>query len=88
MFLSINDLLEPFTPHPALRGGISQTIAGSQLFGNSIVLLEKIPYTIDLDVNAKSILHEIKSVDKNKPVVMLAHGMGGCSESDYINRIA
>ena len=88
IFLKINDLLEPFTPHPALRGGISQTIAGSQLPGNPIVLPEKIPYTIDLDVNAKSILYEIKPADKNKPVVMLAHGMGGCSESGYIRRIA
>ena len=86
--MKINDLLEPFTPHPALRGGIFQTIAGSQLPGNSIVLPEKITYTIDLGVDAKSILYEIKSVDKNKPVVMLAHGMGGCSESGYIKRIA
>ena len=62
--MKINDFLEPFTPHPALRGGIIQTIAGSQLPGNLIVLPEKIPYTIDLDVDAKSILYEIKSEDK------------------------
>tara|TARA_Y100001934_G_scaffold174570_1_gene206884 strand:- start:386 stop:1405 length:1020 start_codon:yes stop_codon:yes gene_type:complete len=88
IFLKIDDLLESFTPHPALRGGIFQTIAGSQLPGNPIVLPEKISYTIDLDVNVKSILYEIKSVEQNKPVVMLAHGMGGCSESGYIRRIA
>lgn len=86
--MKINELLEPFTPHPALRGGIIQTIAGSQLPGRPIALPEKIPYTIDLDVDAKAILYEIESVDKNKPVVMLAHGMGGCSESGYIKRIA
>ena len=64
--MKISELLEPFIPHPALRGGIIQTIAGSQFLGKSIELPKKIAYTIDLDVDAKSILYEIKSVDKNK----------------------
>lgn len=88
MFLSIDEFSRSFTPHPVLRGGIIQTIAGSQFPGKPMSTPEKISHTIDLDVDAKSILYEIEARDENKPVVMLGHGMGGCSESGYIKRIA
>ncbi len=86
--MKIDKLVEPFTPHPALRGGIIQTITGSQFPGIPVAFPEKISYTIDFGVDAKSILYEIEARDNDKPVVMLAHGMGGCSESGYIKRIA
>jgi len=88
MFLSKDALLKSFFPHPILRGGIIQTIVGSQFPGKPMPIPGKISHTIDLDVDAKSILYEIEGQDKDKPVVMLAHGMGGCSESGYIKRIA
>ncbi len=86
--MKLDELMNSFAPHPILSGGIIQTIFGSQFPGKPIFFQNKITYAIDLDENAKSILYEIAAKDKNKPVVLLAHGMGGCSESGYIKRIA
>ncbi|MBC8284566.1 MAG: alpha/beta fold hydrolase [Nitrospinae bacterium] len=80
--------MNSFVPHPILGGGIIQTIFGSQFPGKSIVFPSVITHTIDLDEDAKSIVFEIEAKDKSKPAVLLAHGMGGCSESGYIKRIA
>ena len=86
MFLEIDRLMNTFAPAPG--GAFLQTIIGSQFPGKPKFLPEKIPHTIDLDVDAKSIAFEIQAVDKDKPTILLAHGMGGCSESGYIKRIA
>ena len=86
MFLEIDRLMSTFAPAPG--GGILQTIIGSQFPGKPNFLPEKISHTIDLDVDAKSIVFEIDAMDKDKPTILLAHGMGGCSESGYIKRIA
>ena len=86
--MKLDELMNSFTAHPVLSGGIIQTIFGSQFPGKSISLQNKITHAIDLDNNAKSIVYEITAKDKMKPVVLLAHGMGGCSESGYIKRIA
>ncbi|MEK9629151.1 MAG: alpha/beta fold hydrolase [Nitrospinota bacterium] len=86
--MKIGELLVDFTPHPALRGGIVQTIVGSQFPGRPKFSPERTSHTIDLGVDAKSIIFELKPKEKDKPVVLLAHGMGGCSESGYIQRIA
>jgi len=80
--------MNSFAAHPVLSGGIIQTIFGSQFPGKSISLQNKITHSIDLDNNTKSIVYEITAKDKMKPVVLLAHGMGGCSDSGYIKRIA
>ena len=84
----MNQFLQGFSPHPVIKGAIIQTIIGSQFSGEGLKLSDKISHYIDLDVNAKTVLYEIETEGKDKPVVMLAHGMGGCSESGYIKRIA
>ena len=86
--MKLDELMNSFSPHPILSGGILQTIFGSQFPGKPIALQNKITHAIDLDENAKSIAYEIAGKDKVKPVVLVAHGMGGCSESGYIKRIA
>jgi len=85
MFLEIDHLMSTFVP--VSGGGIFQTIIGSQFPGKSKFSPEKKSHTIDLDVDAISIAFEIEAMDKDKPTVLLAHGMGGCSESGYIKRI-
>lgn len=85
---SMNEFWRGFSPHPVIKGAIIQTIIGSQFPGERFKLPDKISHYIDLDVDAKAVVYEIESEKKNEPVVMLAHGMGGCSESDYIKRIA
>ncbi len=84
--MEIDHLMSTFAPAPG--GGILQTIMGSQFPGEFKFSPEKISHIIDLDVDAKSIVFEIEALDKDKPTVLLAHGMGGCSESSYIKRIA
>ena len=86
--LRMNEFLPAFSPHSAVRGGIIQTIIGSQFHGEELKLTDKISHYIDLDVDAKALVYEIEAETKNEPAVMLAHGMGGCSESGYIKRIA
>ena len=86
MFLAINHLMNSFVP--ASGGGILQTIIGSQFPGKSEFSPEKTSHTIDLDVDVRSIAFEIDAIDKEKPTILLAHGMGGCSESGYIKRIS
>jgi len=79
--------MNTFIPHPLLGGGIWQTIIGSQFSGRVKITPKKNSHTLPLDVDAKCILFEIEAADKNKPVILLTHGMGGCSESGYIKRI-
>jgi predicted alpha/beta-fold hydrolase len=86
MFLEVDHLISAFVP--ASGGGILQTIIGSQFSGKPKFSPEKFSHTIDLDVDGISIAFEIEAMDKDKPTVLLAHGMGGCSESGYIKRIA
>jgi len=80
--------MHSFSSHPIFCSGTLQTIFGSQFPGKPISFQNKIAHAIDLDEHAKSIIYEIVGKDKMKPVVLLAHGMGGCSESGYIKRIA
>ena len=86
--MKFDDLINSFVPHTLLRGGIIQTIVGSQFPGKSMIPTGRITHIIDLEKNSKSISYEITAKDKTKPAVLLAHGMGGCSESGYIKRIA
>lgn len=86
--MKFDELINSFVPHPFLKGGVIQTIFGSQFPGKPIESPPKVMHTVDLGQEAKSIVFEIAAKDKSKPVVLLAHGMGGCSESGYIKRIA
>lgn len=86
MYLEIDHSINTFVPAPG--GGILQTIFGSQFPGKPKFPPEKLSHTIDLELDAQSISFEIEAKDKGKPTVLLAHGMGGCSESGYIKRIA
>ena len=64
----MNQFLQGFSPHPAIRGGIIQTIIGSQFPGEVLKLTDKISHYIDLDVNAKGVVYEIETEAKDKPV--------------------
>ncbi len=86
--MNLEKLMNSFEPHWAFRGGFLQTVMGSQIPGQPLVFPDKIRHVIDLDVDAKAIMFEVVATDKSKPLVLLAHGMGGCSESGYIKRIA
>ncbi|MBT3365883.1 MAG: alpha/beta fold hydrolase [Nitrospina sp.] len=80
--------MEAFEAHWGIPGGIVQTIVGSQLKGGQLPCPPRIMHELQLDEQAKIILYEIEPKDKTKPIILLAHGMGGCSESSYIRRIS
>ncbi|MDH5458233.1 MAG: alpha/beta fold hydrolase, partial [Nitrospinota bacterium] len=76
-----------FDPHPLVRGPIAQTITGSQ-FTDKAELPQKIQHRIRLDDNNLLLMYELKVPEESAPVVLIGHGMGGCSESGYVRRIS
>jgi len=76
-----------FDPHPLVRGPIAQTITGSQFAGN-LELPRKIQHRVRLDEKNLLLMYELKVAEESAPVVLIGHGMGGCSESGYVRRIA
>lgn len=85
----IANLFPEFEPHPLLRGGHLQTIAGNWLQG------KKRPYravrhTVTLEDGDAVVLHDDCPPDW-KPAagaVLMVHGLAGCHESGYMMRIA
>jgi uncharacterized protein len=80
--------MDTFEAHWAIPGGIAQTIIGSQFKGLGLLCPPRIRHELVLDDQAKAVLYEIEPQDVSKPIIILAHGMGGCSESGYIKRIS
>jgi hypothetical protein len=83
-----NKFMESFEAHWGVPGGFVQTIAGSQLRDKALACPARIRHELHLDKQGRAILYEIKPGDEIKPIVLLAHGMGGCSESGYMKRIS
>ncbi len=77
----------PFEPLPGLNNGVFQTILGSQITGDTSIG-ERIFHKIPLDHKNKLLGLELPSKNPDSPIALLVHGMGGCSESAYIRRLA
>jgi hypothetical protein len=88
MSLKSVEHIESFEPHWGVPGGIAQTIVGSQPGRNGLPCPPRIRHELHWGEQGKSILYEIKADDGTLPIILLAHGMGGCSESAYIKRIS
>ena len=80
--------MESFEAHWGISGGIFQTIAGTQLRGMELPCPPQISHELNLDEQGRAVLYEIEAKDQTKPIILLAHGMGGCSESGYMKRIS
>lgn len=85
-------IVTPFIPHPLLRGGQMQTLAGQVLTGARVperFAVEPVPLSdgdqLLLHVDAAA---GTAPADQAKPLVILMHGLGGSSESSYILRIS
>ena len=76
-----------FKPHFLFRDEIFQTIIGSQFFGNTDLPFRKI-HKIKIEKQSQLMVLELAPDNPDATVVLLAHGMGGCSESAYMKRIA
>ena len=70
-----------------LRNKYIQTALGSLIPGNTDLPERKL-HKVLVDKKTKLILFELPSNNRDAPIILLAHGMGGCSESGYMLRIA
>ena len=66
---------------------IFKLFLGSIVSGNTNLPERKL-HKVLIDHNAKLVLLELPSSNPEATVILLAHGMGGCSEASYIRRIA
>ena len=69
------------------RNKYIQTILGSIVPGNTNLPERKL-HKVLIDHKAKLVLLELPSINPEAAVILLAHGMGGCSEANYMRRIA
>lgn len=78
-----------FEPHPWLKGGHAQTIAGRYLPGPRI----RLPATYhELDAEGGDRLIVLDSIPEGwapgRPSALLIHGLAGCARSPYIRRVS
>jgi len=78
-----------FEPHPWLRSGHLQTVAGRYLPGRP-VRLHSTYHEIELEEAERlSVLESIPSVWRaGDPAALLVHGLAGCARSPYVVRVA
>jgi len=77
----------PFNPHPLIRGPIAQTVVAT-LFTRDPKLPRRVLHRVPLEPNNLLLMYELEAPEPSAPVVLMSHGMGGCSESAYMRRIA
>jgi len=70
-----------------IQNSLAQTVFGSCFLGDTILPDRKI-HKVAVDEFSKIVLFELLSGNPDASIVLLAHGMGGSSESAYIRRIA
>ncbi|MEE9258982.1 MAG: alpha/beta fold hydrolase [Nitrospinaceae bacterium] len=76
-----------FEPHSLCRSGFAQTILGSRFPGRTVLPPRK-QHKLKIGPRVSLLVFELPSINTESPVVLMAHGMGGCSESGYMRRIA
>jgi predicted alpha/beta-fold hydrolase len=81
--------IPPFRPHPLLRSGHLQTLAAVFLPGHKRSYCA-VKHHIVLDDEDQLVLHEDAPADwkPGKRAVLLMHGLSGCYESGYMQRVA
>jgi len=86
---TLDTKVPPFEPHPWLRNGHAQTIAGRYLPGPR-VRLDATEHEIEADEGDR--LVALESVPRGwragGPAAVLVHGLAGCARSPYVVRLA
>ena len=75
-----------FHPHPLIRGGFWQTVIGSRV-GKSFDSPPRKCHKLPVGSRAALMIFEYPAREKQLPLIIMAHGMGGCSESGYMKRV-
>lgn len=76
-----------FNSHSFVPGGVLQTVMGS-LFPGKPSLPERESHLVTISPNCNLMVCKIDGKSTSGPIILLAHGMGGSSESAYMKRIA
>ncbi len=84
-----SDLVPPFEPHPWLRGGHAQTVAGRYL-ANGMMRLNATGHMIDLDDGDRLFVLETTPHQwvAHDPAAILLHGLAGSADAAYVVRFA
>ncbi|MDA0832736.1 MAG: alpha/beta fold hydrolase [Planctomycetota bacterium] len=79
----------PFFPHPMVRGGHLQTLAGMYLPSHYIPE-SAVQHRVTLPDGDVVVLHENRPSNwsETSPTVLLIHGLAGCHQSPYLRRIS
>lgn len=83
----MNDAFVPFKVHWLFRGGVTQTVLAAKFRGEAVLPGRKI-HKIKVGPKSTIIALELEAQNPDSSIVLLAHGMGGCSESGYMRRVA
>lgn len=86
----MNLQLPSFVPHPLVRGGNAQTLAGALLPAPRGIVYRAVQQLVPLPDGDQLVLHDDQpaSWSAGGLVAVLAHGVGGCHGSPYMQRIA
>lgn len=82
-------VIPDFSPHPLLRGGHHQTLAGLYLPARRLPT-STLRHVVGLADGDQLMLHENRAPgwQPHDPVAILAHGVSGCHGSPYMVRVA
>jgi uncharacterized protein len=85
----VSGTFPPFRPHPCIRGGHAQTIAGVYLRGHHHDY-RAAHHRVTLADGDALVLHDDlpRTWQQGDRVALLIHGLAGCHESGYMQRIA
>ena len=88
-FFLLGDMFPRIQPHPLIRGGHAQTLAGVFLPGR-LAAYRAVKHTVSLDDGDALVLHDDRpdGWQTGDPVVLLMHGLAGCHLSPYMIRLA
>ena len=80
---------ERFEPHPLLRSGHLQTLAGSFLRRKfALPAAEERLFRVDGETQIKGLCHWQPGKAKDAPVIVVVHGLEGSCDSNYVRGIA
>ncbi|HEV3165872.1 MAG TPA: alpha/beta fold hydrolase [Isosphaeraceae bacterium] len=84
-----SSVVPPFEPHPLLRGGHVQTVAGRYLPGKT-TRLQATYHELGLEGGDRLSLLDSVPVGwrSGDPAALLVHGLAGCARSPYVIRLA
>jgi predicted alpha/beta-fold hydrolase len=85
----MNKEKENFAPHPLLRSGHLQTLAGSFLRRKfALPAPEERLFRVDAETQLKGACHWQPGKAKDAPVIVIVHGLEGSCDSNYVRGIA